>query len=411
MVVGDTYSYGGQIYQMDNMTTQINNLKSMSKTYLVFGIFFFVLGSIVNFILFETTKHTEGSNINSILIQQLKSLPPILLIIIPVIFIPIFEEFAFRGWTKLTVPRKLISIFLSVIYVQLLFDYIAITAIALVSLFFLMFKVKKNMLFINILFMSLFFAVVHINNFTNPIFAIGGIISLFGAGLILSYVSFRFGIIFSIILHIINNSIAFLPLLFIANNDDSFVVFEGETYSAELRPASLFGVSNNYIFSDSVNIMNDITGIAVKLAPFENDIIYSSVTSSLATYNLKVYSKSSLEIDLNALFNDFLELNKIKSDTLIKEAFVLEKKSDFLYLPTLEPTYKTTLFGLVEQIRSKFEIPLWIADDIKDSLYSIEISTISMTSFEDFKDYLLLNQGISILDPYKTKIKYVRFRE
>jgi len=259
--------------------------------------------------------------------------------------------------------------------------------------------------------MSLFFAAVHINNFTNPIYAIGSMITLFGVGLILSYVSFRFGIIFSIIVHIINNCIVFLPLLFIANNADSIVTFEGETYSAEFRPASLFGVSNNYIFSDSVNIVNDLTGIAVELAPFETDIIYSSVTVSLATFNLKVYPKSSLEIDLNVLFNDFLELNKIKSDTLLKDAFVLEKKSDFVYLPTLEPTYKTTLFGLVEQIRSKFEIPLWIADDIKDSVYSIEISTISMTSFEDFKDYLLLNHGISIIDPYRTKIKYVKFSE
>jgi len=393
------------------MLTQINNLKSMSKTYLVFGIFFFVLGLIVNFILFETTKLTTESNINSILIQQLKNFSPILLITIPVIFVPVFEEFAFRGWTKLTVPRKLISIFLSVIYVQVLFDYFLIAVFALACLLFLMFKVKKNILFINILFMSLFFAAVHINNFTNPIYAIGSMITLFGVGLILSYVSFRFGIIFSIIVHIINNCIVFLPLLFIANNADSIVTFEGETYSAEFRPASMFGVSNNYIFSDSVNIVNDLTGIAVELAPFETDIIYSSVTVSLATFNLKVYPKSSLEIDLNVLFNDFLELNKIKSDTLLKDAFVLEKKSDFVYLPTLEPTYKTTLFGLVEQIRSKFEIPLWIADDIKDSVYSIEISTISMTSFEDFKDYLLLNHGISIIDPYRTKIKYVKFSE
>lgn len=234
---------------------------------------------------------------------------------------------------------------------------------------------------------------------------------LFGVGLILSFISYRFGIVYAIILHAINNAITFLPFILVSNSDQG-LVFEGETYSATITPVLIFnfGDSNTYDYTDSISITNTLTEIAVELAPFEEDMICTSPSVNLAHFQLKVYPTSNEAIDPTLLFMDYLRMNKISSDTIQKAALTLEQVSNFQYQPGEELTYNTTLFSLVQQIRNKYDIPLWIPTDLKDSIYTIDISTISMSNFDDFRNYLEEEQELRIHDPNQTEIKEVRFK-
>jgi hypothetical protein len=64
----------------------------------------------------------------------------------------------------------------------------------------------------------------------------------------------------------------------------------------------------------------------------------------------------------------------------------------------------------VQQIRNKYDVPLLIPTDLNDSIYTINISTISMSNFDDFRNYLEQEQGLRIHDPNQIELKEVRFK-
>lgn len=393
------------------MLTTDQNKISMPKIYPILGMLLFLFGLITNYIYFVSLDPTKNGELNGPFLEQLKNLPPLLLIAFPLIFAPIIEEFAFRGWLKLTVTRKVISVVLVVFYVQSAFQSLLLSVIVLVLLILFLFKVGKCFFAVNVIFTSLLFSGVHIHNFRDPVVTFIPLTQLFGVGLILSFISYRFGIVYAIILHAINNAIAFLPFILVSNSDQ-VLVFEGETYSATITPVSIFnfGDSNTCDYTDSISITNTLTEIAVELAPFEEDLIYTSHAVNLAHFQLKVYPTSNEAIDPTLLFMDYLHVNKISSDTTLKAAFTLEQVSDFQYQPSDEPSYKTSLFSLVQQIRNKYDVPLLIPTDLNDSIYTIDISTISMSNFDDFRNYLEQEQGLRIHDPNQIELKEVRFK-
>lgn len=394
------------------MQTSLTQTKSgVSKKYLVFGLLLFSCGAIANYIYFNSHDPTKNGELNGPFVEQVKNFPPLLLIAFPLIFAPIIEEFAFRGWLMSTVTRKIISVVLVVFYVQSAFQSLLLSVIVFLLLILFLFKVGKYFFAVNVIFTSLLFSSVHIQNFNDPFITFAALTQLFGVGLILSFITCRFGIVYAIILHAINNTIAFLPFILVSNSDQE-LVFEGETYSATLTPVSIFNVgeSNTYDYTDSISITNNLTEIAVALAPFETDMIYTSPSINLAHFKLKVYPTLNLAIDPTLLFMDYLRVNKISSDTLQKAAFTLERVSNFQYQPGEEPTYKTSLFSLVQQIRNKYDIPLWIPTDLNDSIYTIDISTISMSNFDDFRNYLERKQGLRIHDPNQIELKEVCFK-
>ncbi len=394
------------------MQTSLTQTKSgVSKKYLVFGLLLFSCGAIANYIYFNSLDPTKNGELNGPFVEQVKNFPPLLLIAFPLIFAPIIEEFAFRGWLMSTVTRKIISVVLVVFYVQSAFQSLLLSVIVFLLLILFLFKVGKYFFAVNVIFTSLLFSSVHIQNFNDPFITFAALTQLFGVGLILSFITCRFGIVYAIILHAINNTIAFLPFILVSNSDQE-LVFEGETYSATLTPVSIFNVgeSNTYDYTDSISITNNLTEIAVALAPFETDMIYTSPSINLAHFKLKVYPTLNLAIDPTLLFMDYLRVNKISSDTLQKAAFTLERVSNFQYQPGEEPTYKTSLFSLVQQIRNKYDIPLWIPTDLNDSIYTIDISTISMSNFDDFRNYLERKQGLRIHDPNQIELKEVCFK-
>lgn len=383
----------------------------MPKMYLFLGVLLFFLALISNYIYFNSFGINENGELNGPFIDQLKKFPPLLLLVFPLIISPIMEEFAFRGWLKSTGIRKIITICFVVLYIQSAFHSVLFSLLILSTLILFQFRIKKNALAVNVIFTSILFSVVHIQNFNDPFIAFSGLTQLFGVGLILSYVTYRFGIVYSIILHAVNNTIAFLPLILVGNSDQ-VILFEGETYLATLTPVSIFEfrTTNIYDDNDAISITNNIEEIAVELAPFETDMIYKSSSVNLANYSLKVYPKSNKSIDPNTLFNDYLNINAMNCDTIQTTAYTLEQVPDFVYQGSNEPTYKTTLFNLIRQIRNKYSIPLWIPKHLNDAVLTIDISTINMSLLDDFRCYLELKQGIRILDPDQIQLKEVRFQ-
>jgi membrane protease YdiL (CAAX protease family) len=393
------------------MLTTDQNKISMSKIYPILGMLLFLIGLITNYLYFNTLDPTKNGELNGPLVEQLKKFPPLLILAFPMIIAPIMEEFAFRGWLKLTNRRKIISLVLIVIYVHSVSNSLLLSAFILILLFLFLFKIKPYFFHLNILSTSLLFSLTHVHNFNDPMITLASLTQLFGVGLILSYVVYRFGILYAIILHAVNNTIAFLPLIVVSNTAEP-IVFENESYTATLKPVSLFDFkeSNTYDYNDSISITNSLTEIAVELAPFKSDLIYKSSTLNLANFNLKVLPKSNKTINSNTLFEDYLRVSKISLDTIYEPAYTLEQITNFQYQPSSEPTYKTKLFSLVRLIRAKYDIPLWIPSHLKDSIYTIDISTIRMSSFDDFRSYLEQNQGLRILDPVQIQLQVVRFK-
>ncbi len=393
----------------------------INKTILFSGIGLYLFGFVA--ILFSALVFNKHDNFQQPILEVFTFLPPLIVFAFTIIYASIFEEIAFRGWIIKRKIWKHISLSLIVFIVYYSFENILVAIISGAVLFIVFYKIKdeKHKLVLSVLSTSLLFGIIHYANYTSwgRLFAI---IQLVGFSFIICYLGLRFGFIFCILGHFINNLLAMLMLTLFISKDYSGE-FSNKTYSAEITKVSLFDMSRDFNYGgfDTLTYNGNITQIAELLTDFENSTFYKSQISSLIKYRLIATANPDHKIDRKELLTDFLKHTGLKTDTTYEPAYIL-LVTDSLRLtnPNVSDKnlYKNYLFLFMQSIYNIYKLPVMLAEElyyyeilIYTGLFDHGIILDNEAAFAEFKNRLSNEYSIEIVADSTELARIITFKE
>ncbi len=389
-------------------------LKTNNKVFLYIGILLYIIGTFA--LNYFDNNIPQTVSFQQPLFKVLHAFPAWLVYAILFILASVFEEFAFRGWIIKKKFWKYLSLTLVLTYLHLVFDSLLLTAFVFPILFVIYFILKneKLRLVLLIIFTSILFGIMHYPNYESwsKLFAI---FTLIGLSFILCYVGLRFGFIYTILGHFINNFIALMFLTVFAHTN--YVgKFENTSYSAEINKTSTFDLTDqtHWIFPDSISTNGYITEIASVLPPFKNNIIYNYSIEELNKYSLLVTNKSEKEINREQLFNDYISHTGLILDTLYRQSYVLnvyDTTKLINHLSSSERSQKTNIQSLVISIRDIYHLPLILEDDYINYRFNFDWKLFRIKSSDELILRLNKEYGILITKDSEEKATIITIRE
>lgn len=180
---------------------------------------------------------------------------------------PIIEEISFRLWGNGKSWTGIVSVILMALWCLNVGWWFALLALcAGIAILMVFNEDRDKRLFVLMLFSSVLFAVAHMGNYEGNWFVVLiGVVHKFGFGLLASYLVVNHNILWSMGLHIINNSIVVLPLVLTMGQTDTVEIIENTSFCLEVRPVvahndsisedkSFFAdTDTNYYFGNTAN--------------------------------------------------------------------------------------------------------------------------------------------------------------
>ncbi|MDY0282177.1 MAG: CPBP family intramembrane glutamic endopeptidase [Salinivirgaceae bacterium] len=368
--------------------------------FLIIGIVFWFVGFVYNLHYYINTGEFYTDILQQPLFERLLQFSPFTILFLTIVIAPLFEEVVFRLWTKLNSLALIISYFGLVFFTHSFFKTIWLTIIAIVVFGYFLFFLKKEKIRLPSLIMltSVVFGFIHLANFNSGSFSFLGVLSLVGFGMVLSYISLRFGFKYAVLVHSFNNCLAILPMLFLSQN--SILSFSGESYNAQQTVVNLFsfGEELNYQNQDSILVIAGLPQMASALSPFTPDVFYVAEISSLNKYKLIVRKKNSTIIDKEALLSDFLIKNNISVDTmLVKGVLFSALDTSFLKSVSPEKSFIMNVVSLVSTLRARNKLPIVLDEYTPNIVFNMGMPFLELENFEDIKAYLIEKYRILIV--------------
>ena len=151
---------------------------------------------------------------------------------------PIIEELSFRLWGNGKNWTGIVSVILMALWCLNVGWWFALLALcAGIAILMVFNEDRDKRLFVLMLFSSVLFAVAHMGNYEGNWFVVLiGVVHKFGFGLLASYLVVNHNILWSMGLHIINNSIVVLPLVLTMGQTDTVEIIENTSFCLEVRP-------------------------------------------------------------------------------------------------------------------------------------------------------------------------------
>lgn len=151
---------------------------------------------------------------------------------------PIIEELSFRLWGNGKNWTGIVSVILMALWCLNVGWWFALLALcAGIAILMVFNEDRDKRLFVLMLFSSVLFAVAHKGNYEGNWFVVLiGVVHKFGFGLLASYLVVNHNILWSMGLHIINNSIVVLPLVLTMGQTDTVEIIENTSFCLEVRP-------------------------------------------------------------------------------------------------------------------------------------------------------------------------------
>ena len=169
---------------------------------------------------------------------------------------PIMEEFSFRLWGNGKNWTGVVSVILIALWcfnVGWWFSLLALCAGVAILMIFKEDRSKR--LFVLMLFSSALFAVAHMGNYDGNWFVVLiGVIHKFGFGLLASYLVVNHNILWSMGLHVINNSIVTIPLVLSIGQTSIIDNINNDNFTLEIRSVMAHDDSiseDNSFFADA----------------------------------------------------------------------------------------------------------------------------------------------------------------
>lgn len=265
---------------------------------------------------------------------------------------PIMEEVSFRLWGNGKNWTGIVSVILMALWclnVSWWFSLIALFAGVAILVVFREDKTKR--LFVLMLFSSVLFAVAHMGNYDGNWFVmLIGVIHKFGFGLLASYLVVNHNILWSMVLHVINNSIVVLPLVLTMGHTSTVETISNDNFSLEIRSVLVHNDSisedksffadtdTNYYFGNTSNF----AGQAWIYEAWQNGIDPNGDSINIVTDN--AYLNCSFKLvyktqpyDHHGLIVAMEEAGLIKIDTTYND---IDKKTVLDIKSTYDPLSK-----------------------------------------------------------------------
>lgn len=152
---------------------------------------------------------------------------------------PIIEEVSFRLWGNCKNWTAIVSVILMALWGLVIGWWFSLIALCAGVAILMLFKEDKNKrLFVLMLFSSVLFALGHIGNYGGNWFVVlFGVIEKFGFGLLASYLVVNHNILWSMGLHVINNSIVVVPLVLSIGQAVTIETLYNDNFTLEIRSA------------------------------------------------------------------------------------------------------------------------------------------------------------------------------
>lgn len=181
---------------------------------------------------------------------------------------PIIEEISFRLWGDGKLWSSIISIILMALWTIGIGWWLPLLASLCGTIILMLFRDDKaKRLFALMILSTVLFAWAHANNYGGNMFiTIVGVVHKLGFGLVASYLVINHNILWSMGLHILNNSILSIPMaLAFGQVSNTVVTLENGNFSLEVRPVLVrndsirqeksffFDTDTNYYFGNTSN--------------------------------------------------------------------------------------------------------------------------------------------------------------
>lgn len=395
------------------------NYSKFSKVLLFLGIALYVVGFIsLNIIgqFFETTQNPQQP-----LFEILSIFPPIVGISLMVVFAPIVEELAFRGWIIKKLYGKIISYAGIVFFVQATVDNVYLSSGVIGALFPVFFLLKNSEVktLVLILVTSILFGLAHISNYSAVAVKIVAITQIIGLAFIICYVGLKFGFIYTMLVHFANNLLAIIVMYaFLSNYSGSF---ENTFYKTDLERKSVFDLSKKeltLVGDDTIYAEATITQIAETLAGDKKDELYLPQISNLILYKFNAVAKAdTLKREhyptcRQVLFTDLVKHANLKLDTTYETAYVLSivDSVKFAEGSKASDSYTTYVYSLVGSIRSIYKLPV-LFPDFERKEFSVSLKLLRTKNTDEFIAKLKNEYGLLLQKDNTLKAKVIRISE
>ena len=151
---------------------------------------------------------------------------------------PVLEELSFRLWGNGKNWTGVVSVILMALWCLTIGWWFSLLALCVgIAILMALKEDRYKRLFVLMLFSSVLFAVAHMGNYDGNWFVVWiGVIHKLGFGLLASYLVVNHNILWSMGLHVINNSIVTLPLVLTIGQSSTVETIYNDNFCLEVRP-------------------------------------------------------------------------------------------------------------------------------------------------------------------------------
>lgn len=264
---------------------------------------------------------------------------------------PVMEEFAFRFWGKGKLYAYIVCAAVMANFVLLTLNvwFIAFAALCIVLFFVIRDQHRKRQ--VSIITTSVLFASMHLSGYSSfSMASVIGILQIFGMALVMCYVVINYRFIYSVLIHVLNNSLALLlPLFFMGTEAISGDDFEGELRNMKLDEAMdlMYGrrvddSTTTTIYGELPEIVESIYGGAEDYAwPSKGElrIFYPDNTYLWTRYVFDIKTNTG-SLDPDDIVKALIKTGRLKSDTTMVPALEVSIADKDLYESQIYDAYE-----------------------------------------------------------------------
>ncbi len=248
---------------------------------------------------------------------------------------PVMEEFAFRFWGKDKRYAYIVSAVGMLLFAVLGLNawLIVVTALSVLPMFLIKDSYLKKL--VTIITTSVCFALMHISGFGGfSADLVFGLVNIIGMSLVMCYVVINYRFVYSIAIHVLNNSVAILvPFLFMGAD----VSFSGEGYYVRLRDMKI-GEAKELVYTFYTE--DSATGKVCyygELPQMVEEIYRHSPKTEAETEVVRVFCPDNTSFWTKYVLECKIDSNAMSADELV--AMMMKNshlRADTSYVPALE---------------------------------------------------------------------------
>lgn len=251
---------------------------------------------------------------------------------------PILEEVTFRLWGNGKRVTGIVSSVLMALFLWLTFNwYIGLAALVAALVVVFLVKERKRQLFCMMILSSIFFMIAHVGNYSGHFLATAlALVEKFGFGLLAAYLVINHNILWSMALHILNNTLACIAIYASIAAISPTTFTEEGNFQVTLRPLILDHSTQLRYWpdcnGDTITYNNALDVIAVNILEggiqpsgiMDNDSLLIYEESKLhVNYEMQVVFEPGVEHDLTAVVHTLERNGWLQLDTTVQQAYML----------------------------------------------------------------------------------------